>query len=197
MHRALLVLGVAVSGTASADQGQLNADSFPVQPAGPVRVEGGLVSGFAPVLSTGLSLGVGAAATYRLGALRVGGRLAALTATESSLAWEVTHQDVQGRALVGVEHRAGRGSLGLRLGLGGSLVRERRVRAQGGRAGLEGDALTMTSLALLPAADLEATIGVQVVGAWSAQLAGGPSVVILDGDARASWVAMIGVGWQP
>jgi hypothetical protein len=197
MQRALLVLGVTLPGVAAADPGQLNADSFPVRAAGPLRVEGGLVTGFAPVLSTGLTTGLGAAATYRLGVLRLGGRAAWVSATESSLAWEVTQQDLQARALVGIEHRAGRGAIGVRLGLGGSLIREHRIRAQGGRAGLEGDELEMTALALLPAADLEATIGVQIVGAWSAQLAGGPSLLILDGEARASWVATIGVGWQP
>lgn len=195
MLRLWLLLGTIAS-PAMADPSPLASDTWPVQTGGALFVDGGFLTGYPAALPTGLSRGIGGSATVGLGAFRVGARLGWVTATESTLGWEVTHADLQLRALGGIEHVAGRGTIGLRLGAGGTLVRESRLRAQGERAGLEGDALETTALALLPAFDLEATVALAVYGAWSLSLAGGPSVALDDGDARWSWVAQLGIGWR-
>jgi hypothetical protein len=108
----------------------------------------------------------------------------------------VTHAEFQARVTGGLEHVAGRGRIGVRLGAGASLVRESRLRAQGMRAGLTGDELETSAYALQPAADLEAVLALAVSGPWQLVLAGGPSVVLVDGEPRAAWIARLGVGWR-
>jgi hypothetical protein len=196
MLRLLLLLGTFAA-PAAADPARLGSDAWPVQSRGTLVVDTGFLAGFPAALPTGLARGVGAGATVAHGGFRFGARAGWVTATESTLAWEVTHSDLQVRALGGVEHVAGRGKIGLRIGVGGTLVHESRRRAQGERAGLEGEELEMTAFALLPAVDLEATVGLAVFGPWQVTLAGGPSVALIDGEPRASWVAQIGIGWQP
>lgn len=193
MLRALLL--VATFAPALADP-RIASDTFPVRPARDLVVDAGLALGFPAALPTGLSRGAGVGLSVGAGPLRVGARAAWLTATEATLAWKVTHQDVQLRAVAGLAHVAGRGTIGIQLGAGATLVHEARRHPQGSRAGLTGDALEMTALALLPAADLEGTFGVAVYGAWQLSLAGGPSLALVDGDPRLSWVARLGVGWS-
>lgn len=190
MLRALLYLGMFAP--AAADP-RIASDTFPVRPATDLVVDAGLALGFPAALPTGLARGAGAGLTVGAGPLRFGVRAAWLTATESTLAWRVTHQDIQLRALAGVAHVAGRGTIGLRLGAGTTLVHEARRHPQAGR--VEG-ALAMTALAALPAADLEGTVGVAIYGGWELSLAGGPSLALVDGDPRWSWVARLGVGWR-
>ena len=193
MLRALLLLGSF--GSAAADP-RVASDTFPVRTDGAVVVDAGLALGFPAALPTGLARGAGAGVSVGNDAVRWGARVAWLTATESTLAWKVTHQDLQLRALVGLAHVAGRGTIGIRLGAGATLVYESRLNPQGKRAGLTGDALEMTATALLPAADLEGTVGVAIYGSWPLSLAGGPSLALVDGDPRWSWVARVGIGWQ-
>jgi hypothetical protein len=119
------------------------------------------------------------------------------TATESTIAWNVTHWDLRARVIGQVQHTAGRGELGLRLGLGTTLVHEKRVRNQGMRAGLTGSDLETTALDALPAGDIEAVIALHVAGPWLLAMSGGPSLAIVDGAAHGSWTATLGVGWQP
>lgn len=173
------------------------SDSFPFRPGGPMRLDGGLVLGFPTALPTGLSSGIGAGVSFGDGPFRVGARAAWTTATESTLAWTVTHDDLRLRITGTAQHTAGRGSLGLRAGAGGTLVHESRLRNQGARAGLEGDALRTSAWAMLPAAELEAVAALHVIGPWLLVLTGGPSVALVDGDSKASWTAQLGVGWQP
>jgi hypothetical protein len=193
MLRALLLLGTFVPAVADP---RIASDTFPVRPPNAVVVDAGLALGFPAALPTGLSRGAGAGISIGSGPLRFGARAAWLTATESTLAWKVTHQDIQLRALAGLAHVAGRGTIGIRLGAGATLVHEARRHPQGSRAGLTGDALEMTALAVLPAADLEGSVGVAIYGAWQLALAGGPSLALVDGDPRWSWVARVGVGWS-
>ncbi len=120
-----------------------------------------------------------------------------VTATENGPAWEVTHSDLRLRVTGSAQHTAGRGTLAVRVGLGGTLVHESRLRNQGMRAGLTGEDLETSAFALLPAADLEAVIAVKVIGPWSLMMSGGPSLALLDGTPRASWTAELGVAWQP
>ena len=192
-------IGVLASAhIAAADPAQLTSDEWPVHAEGVIALEGGFVTGFPTALPTGLSRGVGVSASASVvGPLRLGVRVAWLTARESSITWDVTHSDAQLRATAGLEHVAGRGRIGLRLGAGGTLVHESRLRAQGMRAGLMGDALATSAFSLVPAADLEAVIGISVYGPWSLALAGGPSVALLDRELHPGWVAQIGIGWRP
>lgn len=198
MNRLVPVLATLVVARAAAAEGPTAAsDSFAIRPGGPLTVDGGLVLGFPTALPTGLSRGIGGGVTFGACPLRWGVRAAWVTATESTRAWEVTHSDLRLRITGSAQHDVGRGSFGIRLGAGGTLVHESRLRAQGMRAGLTGSDLETSSFAMVPAADLEAVIGVHVVGPWLLVMSGGPSMALVDGDAHASWTAEIGVAWQP
>ncbi|GEM_PF-1268957 len=200
MRRApTLVPGLAtllVARLASA-QPQVASDSFGFEEGGPLRVDGGLVLGFPTALPTGLSRGIGGGVTFGECPLRWGARAAWVTATENGETWEVTHSDLRLRVTGSAQHDAGRGSVALRVGLGGTLVHESRLRNQGMRAGLTGDELETSTFAMLPAADLEAVVAVHVIGPWLLTMSGGPSVALLDGSLRTSWTAELGVAWQP
>jgi hypothetical protein len=188
----------AALGHAMADPGPPSAErSLPAASADSLAVEGGLVVGLPAALPTGLSRGAGVAVSTAVRPWRLGARIAWVTATESTMTWEVTHSDVQLRLLGGFEHRAGRGRVGLRFGAGATMVHESRTRAQGARAGLSGDELATSAWALVPAGDLEVAIGVSIHGPWSLSLAGGPSLALIDGEPRGSWIAQLGLGWQP
>jgi len=91
----------------------------------------------------------------------------------------------------------GRGTFGLRLGLGTTVVHEDRTRNQGAAAGLTGGALATSALAALPAGDLEAVVSVHVAGPWLLTLSGGPSAFVSEGAFHAAWIAALGAGWQP
>jgi len=173
----------------------VTGDAFPYSPASDVVIDGGFAVGFPTALATGLSRGV-AVGAMRGRTVALGVRAGWLTATESSLAWTVTHSDLRLRAAAAVQHTAGRGTFGVRLGAGGTLVHESRLRNQGERAGLMGEDLATSAYAMVPAADLEATIGLRLVGDWQLALAGGPSLALVDGSAHASWIAQLGIGWQ-
>jgi hypothetical protein len=101
------------------------------------------------------------------------------------------------RLTVGLQQRAGRGAFGLRLGLGGTLVHETRVRNQGMRAGLPAGELDSSTIALLPAADLDAIVSLHVAGPWLMLLCGGPSGDLLHAKLHAGWNAHLGIAWQP
>ena len=197
VRTALILAALVVPRAAHADGPQVATDSFAYRSTGALRVDGGLVVGFPTALPTGLSRGVGAGATIGRGPLRWGGRLAAVTATESTLAWRVTHSDLRLRVTGSLQHDAGRGAIGLRVGAGGTLVHESRLRNQGARAGLTGSDLETSALALVPAAELEAVIAVHAIGPWLLVVSGGPSAAIVGGDLRGSWTAALGVAWQP
>lgn len=167
----------------------------PVAVAEPA-VDAGLVVGFPTALPTGLSRGVGASASFTDGPARLGLRAAWVTATESTMTWEVTHSDLQLRLLAGVEHVAGRGTFGLRFGGGGTLVHESRLRVQGARAGLTGEDLQTSAWAMVPAADLHAVVALGLGGPWHLSLAGGPSIALVDSEIAWSWNAQLGIGWS-
>jgi len=179
-----------------ADDGALADDLWRYRASrGPV-VDGGLVVALPSALPTGLAKGVGAGVATG-GWLMWGARAAWVTATESSLPWTVTHSDLRLRATGALRHTAGRGSLGLRLGLGGTLVHETRTRNQGMRAGLMGSDLENRSFALLPAADLDAVVALHIAGPWLLMMSGGPSLDVFEDRLHAGWSAQLGVAWQP
>ena len=189
---------LAVARPAAADgPATLASDSFPYQRGGDMRVDGGLVVGFPTALPTGLSRGVGGGVTFGHCPLRWGARLAWVTATESTLAWGVTHSDLRLRMTGSAQQDIGRGSFGLRLGAGGTLVHETRIRNQGERAGLTGSDLETRAFAMVPAVDLEGIVALHVAGPWLVTISGGPSAALVASDLHGSWTAELGVAWQP
>lgn len=196
----LLLTGACCVGmphTSWADSGALlTDDTWRYRSTGDFAVDGGLALGFPAALPTGLAKGIGAGVTTGH-TLAWGARAAWVTATESSLPWTVTHSDLRLRVTGALQKAAGRGTIGLRLGLGGTLVHESRIRNQGMRAGLSGSDLETSSFAMLPAADLDAVIALHVAGPWLLVTSGGPSVDVLDGKLHAGWSAQLGVAWQP
>jgi hypothetical protein len=198
MRRAVWVAALIVGArSASADVGALTSDSFPYQHGHGLDIDGGLVVGFPTALPTGLSRGIGAGITEGRCPFRWGFRAAWLTATESTLVWQVTHSDLRLRAAAALQHDAGRGSFGLRLAAGGTLVHETRVHNQGMAAGLTGSDLETSAFALVPAGELEAFVNVHIAGSWLLVMSGGPSAALVSGDVHGSWIAELGVGWQP
>jgi hypothetical protein len=193
----LLALCVASPNSARADDGTLlGDDTWNYHSSGRVAVDGGLVVGFPAALPTGLSTGAGAGVTVG-DTVTWGARASWVTATESSLPWTVTQSDLRLRVTGGVQAAPGRGTIGLRLGLGGILVHETRLRNQGMRAGLTGSELETSAFALLPAADLDAVLALHIAGPWLLMTSGGPSLELHDGKLHAGWSAELGVAWQP
>ncbi|HET7502792.1 MAG TPA: hypothetical protein VFK02_17340 [Kofleriaceae bacterium] len=195
---ASLAASVVAPAVAHADDAQASDDTWRYRSTGHLAVDGGLVVGFPAALPTGLAMGAGAGVSLTAASwLAWGARASWATATESSLPWTVTQSDLRLRVTGAVQKAAGRGTLALRLGLGGTLVHESRVRNQGMRAGLTGPELATSSFALLPAADLDAVVGLHVAGPWLLVLSGGPSVDVLERTLHGGWNAQLGVAWQP
>jgi hypothetical protein len=147
-------------------------------------------------LPTGMATGVEAAYTYGRGWLRYGGGASWGSATEHTLTEIVRNDDIRLRLFGVAQHRVGRAAMSLRLGLGGTVVYEGRTRAQGSRAGLTGAALSTSTWALLPGADLEARVSIHILRGFCATVGGGPSLHVVNGGARAGWLGGVGVAWQ-
>lgn len=195
--RLLVLTSLVIARMAAAEGPTLASDSFEYRAGGTVLVDGGLVLGFPTALPTGMSTGIGAGVTFGHCPLRWGARAAWVTATESTRAWMVTNSDLRLRLTGSAQQDAGRGSFGVRLGLGGTLVHETRTRNQGARAGRTGLELETSALALVPAGDLEAVVGLHLIGPWMLTMSGGPSLAVVDGSLHTSWTAQLGVAWQP
>ena len=195
----LLVLAVAHaldSTTAHAEGPVQLEDRWPVRSGGPLTIDGGVMLALPTALGTGLSTGVGAGAMFGH-RFRLGLRLAGSTATESSTEWAVTHTELRLRAAAEVQHVAGRGAFGLRLGIGPTIVHETRLRNQAMRAGLTGSDAETTAFSTLPSVDLDAVVGVHIAGPWLLMISGGPSASWAGGDFKPGWSALLGTGWQP
>lgn len=147
-------------------------------------------------LGTGLSTGL-AARWLQPGRWTWGGEFSGSTATEYGASWEVHHLDVRVRALAGVQGSLGRGRVAALLGIGATAIRENRLRNQGERLGLSGEALEQTTWGALGSADLLAVVSLPVVGPWAAVVAAGPALHIGQSGAAAGWTAQLGVGWLP
>jgi hypothetical protein len=162
--------------------------------------DGQLVLALPTALATGLSSGVGAGFLHtaaKHGALAFGGRASWSTTTEYSLVDTVRNDDIRLRLCAMLQHVMGRGTLGLRLGLGATVVYEGRTRAQGSRAGLSGSELNQTGWYVFPAADLDALVVLRVWNVWGVSISGGPTFHLIDGAARFGWASGVGVVWQP
>jgi hypothetical protein len=194
---AIVSLCLVLSGTVARAEGPLLADElWRAHSAGHLSVDAGLLLGLPATWQTGLTTGVGGGFMYGR-TFAWGVRASWSTATESSLAWTVGHDDFRLRATAAVQHAFGRGTLGLRLGLGPTFVYEDRVRNQGMRAHLTGSDLETTSLATVPAGDLEGVVVIHIAGPWLLILSGGPSWLVSDGAFHGGWTTQMGAGWQP
>jgi hypothetical protein len=184
---ALLLFGLCPA-AARADGPPLVTDVAHVPSGGPLTVDGGLFlalpTALGPSLSSGFSAGV-----LRGKTLAWGARASWSTATESSTTWTVTQWDLRLRVDGAIQRQIGRAHIGLRLGLGPTIVHETRDRSSGN--------IETTASALLPAGELEAFVALHIFGPWLCMLSGGPSAVIDGGALNAGWVSLIGVGWQP
>ncbi len=189
---ALMLLTLVVTCVpARADPGEAAATA-----RGPA-FEAGMVLARPAALETGLATGVGLGFVSGGGLLAWGARGSWASATEYTLTHEVRHDEVRLSLDGAVQHTLGPGTMALRLGLGGTLVRERRTRDQGGRAGLSGDALEATAWRALPGADLAAVVTLRVVGDWGLVVGGGPTLHLLEGDLRPGWAGTLAVAWLP
>jgi hypothetical protein len=163
-------------------------------------LDGQLVLALPASLQTGMSAGVGMGyfrAATAGGWLAWGARASWSTATEYTRIDTVRNDDIRLRLCGLIQHNAGRGSFGLRLGVGATAVYEDVKASQGSRAGLTGSALENSKWRLLPAADLEGVVFLRVWHAWGMSLSGGPTLHLLDGSARYGWSSALGVSWQP
>jgi hypothetical protein len=181
---------------AAAEGGLATDDGWRVQSTGALTVDAGLFLGAPAALPTGLSTGVGVGVLYGLDLFAWGARASWSTATESSLAWTVAHDDVDLRLDGAIQKDVGRGRLALRLGLGSTIVHETRQRNQGARAGLTGTDLQTSAVAALPAGELAAVVSLHVAGPWLLVLSGGPAVTVVSASWRVGWSSQVGVGWQ-
>ena len=189
---------VSTSTRTRADEGRLlDDDTFAYRPIRCVVLDGGIVVAAPTALSTGIARGLGAGITVGRQRFTWGARASYASASEDGEAWAVTHREVHALLTGSVQQALGRGVVGLRLGVGGTLVHESRLRHQGMRAGLEGDDLQSKALALLPTASLDAVLGLHVRGPWMMQLSVGPFASIVDGEPRAAWAATVGIAWHP
>lgn len=161
----------------------------------PIALDAGVVAALPVALETGLVKGLGVGLT--LGeALTAGVHASWARATESAPGWTVSHDDIRLVASAGLHHTAGRGSVGIRAGLGGVVVHETRTRIGGEDAGSQGMALERTATRLCPTGELDAVITIHLAGAWRMMLAGGPSLTRVEGELRTGWTSKLSVGWQ-
>jgi hypothetical protein len=182
--------------SARAEAPTVNNALWTVRSPGRLSVDAGLVVGLPATWQTGLSNGVGGGLSYGR-TFAWGIRASWSTATESSIAWTVRHDDFRVRATAAIQRGVGRATLALRLGLGPTLVYEDRTRNQGMRAGLTGTDLETSSVATVPAGELEGVLALHIAGPWLLFLSGGPSLLVSDGVTHAGWTAQFGAGWQP
>jgi hypothetical protein len=160
------------------------------------RVDVGLLAALPAALGTGLSGGVSAGVLHA-GWLTWGLRASYSQATEYTTTWATTHHETRLRA-VGVLQRAiGRASVGLRLGLGATLVYESRLRAQAARLGDAGTSLNTSAWAALPGADLEAFIALPIVAPFGLGLSAGPSAHWVQGGVSPGWLVQLSAVWWP
>lgn len=190
---AVLISWVGLTQVSHAD-GLSNDDLWRYR-TGEVALDGGVVAATPVALPTGLAKGLGAGITVGRG-LTWGARVSWATATESVIGWTVSHDDIALRLTGGARASRGRGSLGLQLGLGATLVHEARHRVLGDIAGARGMLLETTATALGPAADLDAVIRLSLTGGWMLMVSGGPSLTRIDGGLHTGWGTQVGIAWQ-
>ena len=193
---ALILLGL-VPAEARGDEALIVSDGWRVRPPGPLTVDGGLLLALPTALGTGLSSGVGLGVT-RGRLLAWEARASWSSATETSIPWTVTQDDVRLRGGVALQHDLGWARVSVRLGLGPTIVHESRSRNEGARAGVTGAALESSSTEVFAAGEVEAVVALHIFGPWLLVMNGGPGLAIdSSGSGHGGWLSQIGVGWQP
>lgn len=168
----------------------------PTPAALPWRVDAALAFGTPSALPVGQNFGFAVGGERRLGAVSLGVRGGWSQATEYTTTFAVTHGDWKLRAVAAAEKALGRGSFGLRAGVGGTLVHEVRVRDQASRIA-DGAALGSSIWRLAPAADLEITSHLRLFDAWGVVLSAGPTVTLLSSGSHFGWTSTLGLAWLP
>jgi hypothetical protein len=189
---AAIVVGLSIASTSHADG--LGDDGLWRYRSSEVAVDAGVAAASPAAFPTGLAKGLGGGITVGR-ALTWGAQVSWVTATESTIGWTVSHDDVAFRLTGGAHAQVGRGILGLQLGLGTTLVHEARRRLRGDIAGTTGMALETTATALGPAAGLDAVIRLHLTGSWMMVMSGGPSLTRVDGVLRTGWTTHLGIAW--
>jgi hypothetical protein len=164
------------------------ADTWRVQPGGPLMLDAGILASPAAALGPSLSTGV-AAGVSRGGRIAWQVRASFSSATESSMAWTVTQAELRLRAGALIQRPLGRARIGLRVGLGPTVVHETRARNQ--------STLQTSDFATIPAGDLEVVLALHVWSRWLLVMSGGPDASESGGSLHAGWLGQLGVGWQP
>jgi hypothetical protein len=199
MRAAALVVLCVSGAVARAEPRLLDDTTFDVHSQGQLVLDGALLVASPSSLPAGLSTGLAAGVTRECGCtLAYGVRASWSTESGASQEWQVTDQELRLRATAALRHRAGRGTVALRLAAGTTVIYEDRVHQQGTRAGLMGSALENREFAALPAGELEAVINLHVAGPWLAIVSAGPQLVVESGGTvHGGFTAQLGVAWQP
>jgi hypothetical protein len=186
--------GALLATRAAAADGLTDDDVWRYRSAA-IAIDGGVTAAPPTALGTGLARGFGAGIAVG-SELSLGARASWARATETAIGWEVTHDDVKLRLTGGAQTAVGRGVLGVRLGLGGTLVHEMRERIRGDIAGSEGSLRRTTATVVLPAADLDGVVSLHVTRGWLLIVSAGPSLTRVDHKMRTGWNSYVGVAWQ-
>ena len=200
---ACLLALTTLTGVASAwAQAPAQAVQAPTAPTptdavrGAASIDAGLFTGLPAALGTGQTAGLGAG-WIGSRTLDWGLRASWSRASEDSLLWTVTHSETRLRAVGVWQRHLGRGSVGLRLGGGATVVHESRDRHQAARLAQDGAGLSTSAWTVMPGGDVELVVSIRVSGDWGLMLSAGPSAHWVDGALERGWVACLGVAWLP
>lgn len=193
----LVACGLWLVGGASAWADEpVDLAAVPTPEALPRHVEFGLTTGLPAALGTGLSSGIVVGAQHA-GTLTWGMRAAYTQATEYTTIWAVTHREIHLRVVGGLQAALGRGSVGVRLGAGATVLYESRARAQAARLGDAATGLDTSAWSLLPGAELEAFVALPIVAGVGLGLSAGPSLHLFQGSVTPGWLAQLTAVWWP
>lgn len=173
----------------------------PAHPWSGTQLHAAMVNGLPAVLGTGMSTGASLRWLQPLGSGQSrwvwGGEVSVSSSTEYGASWQVSQTDMRVRALVGAQAALGRGRMALLLGAGPTAVLENRLRNQGERLGLSGDALEQNRWGALASLDLNWSVAAPVAGQWAAVVSAGPALHLGSSGAALGWTTLLGVGWMP
>lgn len=179
----------------------LAEEAEPAHPWSGAQLHAAMINGLPAVLGTGMSTGGSLRWLQPLRRRQArwvwGGELSVSSSTEYGASWQVSHTDMRVRVLGGVQAALGRGKMALLLGAGPTAVLENRLRNQGERLGLSGDALEQNSWGALASVDLSWSVAAPVVGPWAAIVSAGPALHVGSNGAALGWTTLLGVGWMP